>query len=99
MCSLLMLLTLTATQAMAGQRQQEASSFVSEAFPKCANISDAENADHPAPDFVEILQGSFTLTLEMTMMKKVGGRPSCSDPVPVREMSLLGPNANVSALL
>lgn len=68
--SLLMLLTLTATQAMTGERQQEASSFVSEAFPKCANISDAENADHPAPDFVEILQGSFTLTLEMTMMKK-----------------------------
>lgn len=68
--SLLILLTLSATRAMTGQRQQEASSFVREVFPKCANISDAENMDHPAPDFVEALQGSFTLILEMTMMKK-----------------------------
>ncbi|XP_063600344.1 uncharacterized protein LOC134776524 [Penaeus indicus] len=68
--SLLMLLTLTATQATTGQRRQETSSFVREVFPKCANITDAENMDHPAPDFVQTLQGTFTLTLEMTMMKK-----------------------------
>lgn len=81
MCSLLILLTLSATRAMTGQRQQEASSFVREVFPKCANISDAENMDHPSPDFVEALQGSFTLILEMTMMKKVSGRYTHSSAI------------------
>ncbi|XP_042880089.1 uncharacterized protein LOC122258318 [Penaeus japonicus] len=65
------LLTVALVVAASSQAQPlENSPFVSGRTPKCAEITDGENADHPAPSYVQTLQGSFSLTVEMTMMKK-----------------------------
>ncbi|XP_071538642.1 uncharacterized protein [Panulirus ornatus] len=41
-----------------------------EEFPKCANVSDIDNMMNPAPDYLQTLQGSFSLVLEMTLMRQ-----------------------------
>ncbi|KAK4324023.1 hypothetical protein Pmani_005318 [Petrolisthes manimaculis] len=39
-------------------------------FPRCSDITDSDNRDHPAPSYIQTLQGSFSMVVEMTYRTK-----------------------------